>query len=76
MELAGGNDTVERLWVKFKGKAGKTDAIVGICYRPPNQDGNTNELFFKELRDISRSAALVVMGDFNWEYHTANANRS
>lgn len=37
--------------------------------------------FLKELRDTSRSAALVLMDDFNlpginWEYHAAAMNRS
>jgi len=44
--------------------------------KPSGQD----KLFFKELRDTSRSAAFVLMGDFNlldvkWEYHTADLNR-
>lgn len=33
--------------------------------RPPSQNDDTNELFFKELRETSRSTALVLMGDFN-----------
>lgn len=58
-----------------------SDVIVGVDYRSPSQDDNTNEIFFKELRDTSRSAIFVLMGDFNvtevnWEYHTANTNRS
>lgn len=39
--------------------------LVGLCYRPPGQDDDTHELFFKELRETSRSAALLLMGDFN-----------
>ena len=54
---------------------------MGVYYRPPSQVNDTDELFYKELRDIPRSAALVLMGDFNfpdinWEYHTADTNRS
>lgn len=50
-------------------------------YRPPSQDNKTNELFFKELRDISRSDTLVLMvyfslPDENWEYPTADTDRS
>jgi len=36
---------------------------------------------YKELRGISRTTALVLMGNFNflginWEYHVADTNRS
>lgn len=31
----------------------------------PIWDDNTEEIFFKELGDTSRSAAIVLMGDFN-----------
>ena len=76
-----GNDTVESLWVRIKGQANKRDVFVGVYCRPPSQENNADELFFKELRDTSRSATLVLMGDFNlpdinWEYHTANKNGS
>lgn len=67
------------LWVRIKGEANK--AVVGVHYRPLSQDDNNEGLFFKELRDISRSAVLVLMGDFNfpdinWEYQKADTNRS
>ena len=26
------------LWVRIRGKANKADIMVGVCYRPPNQD--------------------------------------
>ncbi|KAK4807054.1 hypothetical protein QYF61_018395 [Mycteria americana] len=47
----------------------------------PSQNDDTDELFYKELREISRSVALVLTGDFNfpdvkWDYHTADKNRS
>ncbi|GAB0199842.1 hypothetical protein GRJ2_002449600 [Grus japonensis] len=80
-ELSVGNSTVESLWVRFKGQANKGDVIVGVYYRPPSQDNAINELFFNELREASRSTALVLMGDFNlpdvnWEHHTADTSRS
>ena len=81
MELAVGDGTVESLWVRLKGQTNKVDVIVGVYYRPPSQDGDTDKLFFKKLRDASKSSALVLMGEFNlpdvnWEYHTAGTNRS
>ncbi|GAB0205778.1 hypothetical protein GRJ2_003043400 [Grus japonensis] len=65
----------------MKGKANKADVVVGVYYRPPSQENDTDELFYKELRDISRSAAPVLMGDFNFpdinrEYHTMNTNKT
>ncbi|GAB0182550.1 hypothetical protein GRJ2_000720300 [Grus japonensis] len=80
-ELSVGNDTVGSLWVRIKGQANKGDVIVGVYYRPPSQDDATDELFFKELREASRSTALVFIGDFNlpdvnWEHHTADTSRS
>lgn len=81
MELPAGNSTVESLWVTMKGLANKMDVIVGVCFWPHSQDDNTDELFFKELTDISRSVVLILMGDFNLtdvnrEYHTADTNKS
>ena len=38
MEISDGDDRVESLWVKIKAKANKTDIIMGVCFRPPNQD--------------------------------------
>ena len=47
---------------------------MGIYYRPPRQDDDTDE-----LRDTSRSTVLVLMGDLpdiDWDYHTADMSRS
>ncbi|GAB0207654.1 hypothetical protein GRJ2_003231100 [Grus japonensis] len=81
MALTVDDDIVESLWVRMKGKVNKVDVVVGVYYQPLSQDTTTDELFYKELRDISRSAALVLMGDFNfpdvnWEHHTADTNKS
>ncbi|KAJ7417868.1 hypothetical protein WISP_62321 [Willisornis vidua] len=51
--------------------------LQGVCYRPPSHDEDADELFFKELRDTSKSTALVLVGDFNlpeinWQHHTAD----
>ncbi|KAK4830538.1 hypothetical protein QYF61_011676 [Mycteria americana] len=72
---------VECLWVRIRGKANKADIVVGVCYRPPNQDEETDELFYKQLGEASRSLALVLVGDFNlpdvcWKYNTAERNQS
>ncbi|GAB0207632.1 hypothetical protein GRJ2_003228900 [Grus japonensis] len=59
----------------------KGDVLVGVYYRSPSQDDSTDELFYRQLGEISGSVALVLMGDFNfpdinWEYHTAVTSRS
>ncbi|PKU34080.1 mitochondrial fission process protein 1 [Limosa lapponica baueri] len=64
-ELIEGNSTVKRLWVRIRARASKADIVVGVCYRPPNQDVEVDEIFYKQLGEISRSLALVLVGDFN-----------
>ncbi|KAK4808474.1 hypothetical protein QYF61_005791 [Mycteria americana] len=51
------------------------------CYRPTNQDEDTDELFYKQLGEASRSLALILVGDFNlldvcWKYNTAERKQS
>ncbi|KAK4831229.1 hypothetical protein QYF61_016327 [Mycteria americana] len=81
LELDDGYDRVECLWVRIRGKANKADIVVGVCYRPPNQDEETDKLFYKQLGEASRSLALVLVGDFNlldvcWKYNTAERKQS
>jgi len=37
-ELTAADDNVEYLWEKIRGRADEEDILVGVCYRPPNQD--------------------------------------
>ncbi|KAK4817214.1 hypothetical protein QYF61_003738 [Mycteria americana] len=81
LELDDGDDRVECQWVRIRGKANKADIVVGVCYRPPNQDEEADELFYKQLGEASRSLALVLVGDFNlldvcWKYNTAERKQS
>ncbi|RMC07029.1 hypothetical protein DUI87_16482 [Hirundo rustica rustica] len=69
-------DGVECLWVRIKGKANKADILLGVCYRPPNQEEEVDNLFYKQLKNVSAPTALVLVGDFNlpdicWELNTA-----
>jgi len=80
-EVMAGDDKVESLWVKIRVRADKTDILVGICYRPPNQDEETDEVFYEQLAEAAESPALVLLGDFNfpdicWEYNTAQKKQS
>ncbi|GAB0188296.1 hypothetical protein GRJ2_001294900 [Grus japonensis] len=63
------------------GKASKADIMVGCCYRPPNQDEKTDEIFYKQLGEVSQSLPIVLMGDFNlpdvcWKYNTKERKQS
>lgn len=35
------------LWVRIRGKANSADIQVGVCYRPPNQDEEADQVFCK-----------------------------
>ena len=50
-ELMTGENKVESLWVKIRARANKADILVGVCYRPPNQDEETDEVFYEQLCD-------------------------
>ncbi|GAB0179537.1 T-cell activation Rho GTPase-activating protein-like [Grus japonensis] len=80
LEPNGGDGRVECLWVRIREKANKADIMVGVCYRPPNQDEEVDKIFYKQL-EVSRSLALVLVGDFNlpdvcWKYNTAERKQS
>ncbi|PKU36060.1 adaptin ear-binding coat-associated protein 1 [Limosa lapponica baueri] len=81
VELTEGNGKVECLWVRIRGRASKADIVVGVCSRPPNQDVEVDEMFYKQLAEVSRSLALVLVGDFNppdtsWVHNTAEKEES
>ncbi|RMC19379.1 hypothetical protein DUI87_03989 [Hirundo rustica rustica] len=42
-------DGVECLWVRIKGKANKADILLGVCYPPPSQEEEVDNLFYKQL---------------------------
>ncbi|RMC16177.1 hypothetical protein DUI87_08391 [Hirundo rustica rustica] len=72
---------VECLWVRIKGKANKADILLGVCYHPLNQEEEVDNLFYKQLENVSGSSALVLVGDFNlpdicWELNTAEKRQS
>ncbi|RMC12129.1 hypothetical protein DUI87_11264 [Hirundo rustica rustica] len=74
-------DGVECLWVRIKGKANKADILLGVSYRPPNQEEEVDNLFYKQLENVSGSSGLVLIGDFNlpdicWELNTAEKRKS
>jgi len=79
--LGANEEGVESLWVRIKGQAHKGDITVGVYYRPPDQEEESDEAFYRQLQAASQSQALVLMGDFNhphisWEDHTARQAQS
>ncbi|GAB0187348.1 hypothetical protein GRJ2_001200100 [Grus japonensis] len=83
MELHLGMDeeSTKSLWVKIKGRAGTGDTIVGVCYRPPDQEDGVNEALYRQTGAASCSQVLVLMGDFNhpnicWRDNTAGHKQS
>ena len=58
-----GDGKVESLWVKVRGRADKADILVGVCYRPPSQDEETDEAFYEQLAKVVLSLALVLVGN-------------
>ena len=61
---------------KDRDRANKADVLVGVCYRLPNQDEETDEAFYEQLAGDAQLPALVLMGDFSfpdisWKYNTA-----
>ncbi|PKU42645.1 mitochondrial fission process protein 1 [Limosa lapponica baueri] len=80
-ELIEGTSRVECLRVRIKGRASKVDIIGGVSYRPPSQNVDIDEIFYKQLGKVSRSLALVLVGDFNlpdisWAQNTAEREQS
>lgn len=54
------------LCLEIRGKANQGNGKVSVCYRPPSQEEEVDEGFFKQLEEAFCSQVLVLMGDF---YH-------
>jgi len=81
IEVNNCDDKVECLWAKMRGKANKADILLGVCYRPPNQDEEAGEVFYKRLAEVSQSVTILVGDFFNlldicWKYNTAERKQS
>ena len=55
--------------------------MVGVCYRPPDQEEAVAKAFLLQLQEVSRLRALVLMGDFNhpdifWDSGMAGGRQS
>ncbi|TRZ14270.1 hypothetical protein HGM15179_012835 [Zosterops borbonicus] len=81
IDIETNEDGDECLWVRIKGRANKADIVLGVCYRPPIQEEEVGNLFYKQLETVSGSSALVLVGNFNlpaicWELNTAEKRQS
>ena len=43
-------ERVENLWVRIKWQAHSGDTVVGVYYRPPDQEEEGNEAFYRQLK--------------------------
>ena len=53
--------------------------VTGVCQRPPDEEEEVDEAFFRQLEKPSQSQALGLMGGFNhlsicWKGTTAGTN--
>lgn len=81
VELSAGNDEVESLWVRIKGKTNKADILLGVCFRRSSRDEVADEAFCEQLVEVTQLLTLVLVGDFNlpdiwWKYNTAERKQS
>jgi len=66
--------------VRIRGKANKEDIMVGVCYRPPSQDEETDNIFYKKLGEVSQSLPIILMREFNlpdvcWKYNAVESKQ-
>ena len=72
---------MDSLWIRIKGRASIDDTVVGVCYRPHDQEQEVDKAFCKQLEVALQSPALVLMGDLNhpdicWQSNTVSQTRS
>ena len=72
--------SLENLWIEISIKNAKP-IIFGCCYRPPETSNylpKEYDVFFNEsVKDIiNEKKEVIVMGDFNVDYHRKNCNKN
>ena len=55
-----GDKSVESLFVRTRGQTCEDYFVVGICYRPLDQDEKVDETFFGQLKEALRFLILVT----------------
>lgn len=79
--LAMDEEPAESLWVRTGNWTNMVNIVVGVCYKPPNQEKEVEGTFFGQLEEDSCSQILVLMGDFNhpgicWNSHGVGYEQS
>ncbi|GAB0186117.1 hypothetical protein GRJ2_001077000 [Grus japonensis] len=74
-------EPTESLWIRIQGRAGAGDTVMGVCYRPLDQEDQVDEALYRQTGAASCSQVLVLMGDFNhpdvsWRDNTAGHKQS
>ena len=69
------------MWVRIKEWANIGDCVVGVYYRPLDQEEEVDEAFYKQLEVAMRSSAIILMGEFThpntyWKNNTSWHKRS
>ena len=83
MELCLGmdNEPAGMLWVSISVQTNMGSTVVGVCYRPPNQEEVEYEAFFRHQEEALCLQAVVFTGDLNhpgncWKGSTARHKQS
>jgi len=63
LSLKNRDKQVESPRVRIRGNKG--NLVMGVYYRPPHQGEPTDEAFFLQLQEASRSQSVIPLGDFN-----------
>ena len=58
-----GDEPTESLWVMINRQTNVDNTVVGVCYRPPDQE-EVDEAFFRQLEEASRLQAPVLTRGF------------
>lgn len=56
---------VEGLWVKVSRESSMGDSMVNDCYRPPNQEKETDKIL-KQQTETPKLQDLVLIGHFDY----------
>lgn len=73
--LGVGDERGESLWIRTKDLAGKGDTGEGVRSRPPEQEEEVGENFYRQLETASQSQTLVLVGKFHYpDIHWRSTN--
>lgn len=77
--LRSSQEWVESLWVRIRDGLNKGQLVVGLYYRPPDQENSVDEAFLHQLQEVSHSQVLLLVAfnhpDTSWQGNTANCKQ-